>query len=103
LVCVRVWGTVGWVVIGWLSGCWLAQPGWLSGCLSWIRPGAPKPSMVDAFRLGGVIAFLLAGYTLTLPATPPRRTAGARETVAPLEAVKLLRGGTFATYCACVL
>jgi nucleoside transporter len=100
---VRLWGTVGWVVMGWLIGCWLAQPGWLSGCLSWLRPGLPEPSMVDAFRLGGVIAFLLAGYTLTLPATPPRRAPGVRETVAPLEAVKLLRGGTFATYCACAL
>ncbi len=99
---VRLWGTVGWVVIGWVVGYWLAHPGWLSGCLAWLRPDLPEPKMVDAFRLGGFIAFVLAGYTFTLPATPPSPNVRSAAP-APLEAVKLLRGGTFATYCACVL
>jgi MFS family permease len=100
---VRLWGTVGWVAIGWLVGWWLAQPAGLSGCLTRLRPEAPEPRMADAFRLGGIIAFLLAGYTYTLPATPPSRATRPAASLAPLEVVKLLRGGTFATYCACVL
>jgi predicted MFS family arabinose efflux permease len=100
---VRLWGTIGWVAICWLVGFWLASPDWLSAGQTWLRPWAPRPMMVDSFRMGGAIAFLLAGYTLTLPATPPGRKVAPGETVAPLEAIKLLRGGTFATYCACVL
>jgi predicted MFS family arabinose efflux permease len=99
---VRLWGTVGWVAIGWLVGYWLARPEWLSECLAWVRPLTPEPKMVDAFRLGGVIAFIVAGYTFTLPATPPCRQPE-KPAPAPLEAIKLLRGGTFATYCVCVL
>ncbi len=100
---VRLWGTVGWVAICWIVGYWLASPKWLSGGLTWLRPLTPRPMMVDTFRLGGTIALLLAGYTLTLPSTPPGRSTTPAETSAPLEAMKLLRGGSFATYCACVL
>jgi hypothetical protein len=56
----------------------------------------------DAFRIGGTVALLLAGYTLTLPSTPPRR-APRGTPAAPLQALGLLRGGAFATYCACVV
>ena len=101
---VRLWGTLGWVAIGWLVSCWLACPDWLHAWLVWLRPTEPRPVMADAFRLGGVTAFVLAGYTLTLPPTPPQTSPAKRGgPLAPLEAIKLLRGGTFATYCACVL
>jgi predicted MFS family arabinose efflux permease len=94
---VRLWGTVGWMAIGWVVGCWLAVP----ELLGWLRtPEGPRTG--DAFRIGGAVAFLLAGYTLTLPHTPPRRAPGGAR-AAPLQALGLLRGGAFATYCACVL
>jgi MFS family permease len=100
---VRLWGTVGWGVMVLLVSYLLAGPGWLTTCLAYVRPDKPVPGIGDGFRLGGLIAFLLAGYTLTVPTTPPRQPAGARSTAAPLEAMKLLRKGTFATYCACAL
>ena len=101
---VRLWGTIGWVAMGWLVSCWLANPEWVGGCLAWLRPPCPGRCIADGFRLGGVAAFLLAGYTFILPHTPPCKPVGkAGETAAPLEAIKLLRGGAFATYCACVL
>jgi MFS family permease len=77
---VRLWGTVGWIVVGWLLGTWSGDP----------------------LHLGALVAFLLAGYALTLPHTPPR--PGRLDCpAAPVEAVKLLRRGPFAVYCACAL
>jgi predicted MFS family arabinose efflux permease len=99
---VRMWGTLGWMVIGWVIGYWLSAPAWLAEVLAVIRPAAPSAVLPDAFRLGGVTALLMAGYALTLPHTPPRRVPGSR-VLAPLGALGLLRNGAFATYAACVL
>jgi MFS family permease len=86
---VRMWGTAGWMVTGWLIGV-----------LAWLLPGFT--GVADAFRLGGVLAFVLAGYALTLPHTPPRRGGGV-QLLAPLAALKLLRGEAFAVYAVCVV
>ena len=86
---IRLWGTVGWMVPGWLLGVWFSDPewfGWASRCLGL----ESRPSeLADAFRLAGVFAFFLAAWTLVLPPTPPRADAAARW--APLAAVKLLQ------------
>jgi hypothetical protein len=74
--------------------------GWLIGILAWLLPGFT--GVADAFRLGGVLAFVLAGYALTLPHTPPRRGGGV-QLLAPLAALKLLRGEAFAVYAVCVV
>jgi predicted MFS family arabinose efflux permease len=100
---VRLWGTVGWVAVGWLVSGWLAGPGWAGAVLRVLRPELPRPTMDDTFRLGGLAAFLLAGYTLSLPRTPPQKAGPGRGLLAPWEALKMLRGGPLATYCACVL
>jgi predicted MFS family arabinose efflux permease len=78
---VRLWGTVGWVVISWLIGVWSGDP----------------------LHLGAAVAFALAGYALTLPPTPPQHPAEAGKQFAPLEAIALLRRPSFAIYCVCVL
>lgn len=94
---VRMWGTVGWVVPGWLLGYWFSSPPWLSGWLGWVRPDKPFGELADAFRLAGLLAFGLAAYSLTLPHTPPQRRAGTW--FAPLTALRLLHGRAFAIYC----
>lgn len=99
---IRMWGTVGWMVIGWLVGGWLADPEWLEPARRLLRPEAPPARVEDSCRLGTLVAFLLAGYAWSLPATPPGRALPGRR-VAPLEAMKLLRSRTFATYLACAL
>jgi predicted MFS family arabinose efflux permease len=81
---VRMWGTVGWAGVGLLIGAWQ----WLGGVRA------------DAFRIGGLIAFALAWYALTLPTTPPRERAAAR--FAPLRAMGLLRDQTFLVYFLCM-
>ncbi len=80
---VRMWGTVGWVLVGLFVGAWLA------------RTGGPR---ADAFRIGAVLAFALSAYALTLPLTPPRQAAG----FAPLAALSLLGDGTFLVYAVCM-
>jgi predicted MFS family arabinose efflux permease len=83
---VRMWGTVGWMVIGWLISAWLV----------W------NDRLTDAFRIGGLASFVLAGYALLLPPTPPRRTPGATG-FAPLAALSLLRREPFLVYTLCML
>jgi len=98
---VRMWGTVGWVVTSLLLGYWFHDPAWLHGLATWLRPEKPASKLGDAFRLGSLLAFFLASYSLTLPHTPPRHRAGSW--LAPLTALRLLRGRTFAVYCFCSL
>jgi MFS family permease len=88
---VRLWGTVGWMVTGWLIGA-----------LALLWPGAAQAGVRGAFRVGGVLALVLAAYALTLPHTPPRRGGGASP-LAPLAALKLLRRRAFAVYAGCML
>jgi predicted MFS family arabinose efflux permease len=78
---VRMWGTIGWMVISYVVGAWTG----------------------DALHVGAVVAFTLAGYALTLPSTPPRRPADPDKRFAPLEAMGLLRKPSFAIYCACMV
>src|SRR5262249_30416564 len=52
------------------------------------------------FRLGSLLAFVLAAYALTLPHTPPAKLTSSR--LAPLAALRLLRRQDFAVYIASV-
>lgn len=97
---VRMWGTVGWMVPGWLLGYWFCDPDLLDPLLTMLRPAFPDSELADAFRLGGLMAMLLAGYSLTLPHMPPRRQVSAR--IAPLAALRLLRQRDLALYLLCL-
>jgi hypothetical protein len=85
---VRLWGTIGWALPGWLLlGAALAGlPAQGCGC-------------AGLFRAGALFAFVLAGFALTLPPTKPRPAATRRP--APVAALRLLRGRTFAVHCLC--
>jgi MFS family permease len=97
---VRMWGTVGWVVANLLLGYWFSNPAWLRWVAA-VRPGSQQSERADIFRLGGLLAFVLAAYALTLPHTPPARRLGAR--FAPLAALRLMRHRSFAVYAICTL
>lgn len=96
---VRVWGTVGWVVMGLMLGYWLSNPSWVVSLLQRWRPSAPGALLSDQFRLGSGMAFLLACYSLTLKRTPPRKHAD--HLLAPLKALSLLRMRPFAIFLFC--
>lgn len=86
---VRVWGTVGWIVVGIGIGQWLLlrhTPDASAG------EGAVRLSqvagMADSFRLSGLLGVVLGLYCLTLPKTPPQ--AG-KAKFAPFEALGEVR------------
>ncbi|MCI0685181.1 MAG: MFS transporter [Gemmataceae bacterium] len=97
---VRVWGTIGWVAIGWGLHEWFRlRSADITGLLDW----------ADALRLGAGCAGLTAVYAWTLPHTPPlprtERAAVAANWLttaleAPLAALHLFRDRSFAVLCA---
>jgi MFS family permease len=93
---IRLWGTVGWVVSGWLVGYRLSQPAWLGD-----RATAPISGLADAFRIASLLAFALSAYALTLPPTPPQRRLA--DWLAPVAAGRLLCDRPFATFWLCFL
>lgn len=74
---VRMGGTIGWIVVSWPFIFLLGEQ---AGPLEtrWI------------FIVGAILSFALAGYSLTLPHTPPRTDAVGLDRLAWLKAVKLL-------------
>src|SRR5262249_35101474 len=91
---VRMWGTVGWVLPGWLLAFWMG----MEPMVRTLAPDGPVPHLADAFKLAAVLAVIFGFYTLTLPHTPPQRAA---DLAAPLAALRLLRGRAFFIYCLC--
>ena len=71
---VRLWGTVGWMAVGWAVSAVLAGSG--------VRAGRGLP---EAFWIASALALATAFYCRTLPDTPPvvlgdgRRTSSARD------------------------
>ncbi len=74
---VRMGGTVGWIVVSWpfifLIGAQATQEQ-----TRWI------------FLVAAILSFIMAGYSLTLPHTPPRRDVQGLDRLAWLRAMKLL-------------
>jgi predicted MFS family arabinose efflux permease len=78
---VRMWGTVGWMVVGWVLGLWRGDP----------------------LHVGAMIALAVALYGMSLPSTPPKPATGQGHRLAPLQAIKLLKNPSFAIFMLCVL
>jgi hypothetical protein len=96
---VRMWGTVGWMASAWMVSYWFKDPDWLCQLVGWLRPDLPLSERADLFRVGGLMSFVLASYTLTLPHTPPRPSDDGR--LAPLAALQMLRGRQFFVFSLC--
>jgi nucleoside transporter len=75
---VRLWGTIGWIAASWPFVFILTGDAALEG-------------VKYTYLVAGLASLLLAGFSLSLPHTPPRPATGGMETFAWLEAVKLLR------------
>jgi len=102
---VRMGGTIGWILAAWpftfILVDWnkvhTANPqgltNWLGVVLgNGLTGDALKAATVWTFIVAGAASLLLAGFSLTLPHTPPKKkNAGATESLAWLEAMKLLK------------
>ena len=76
---IRVWGTIGWIVVAWCFGyLWLRGSG----------TATVTSRLPDALKLSACISFLLALYGLTLP-NPHRRQEGPIR-ILPLDSLKIL-------------
>lgn len=68
---IRLWGTIGWIAAAW--------------------PYIFFPDRTNMFYFTGIASLLLAGFSLTLPHTPPRPAAPGEGSFAWLKAVKYLQ------------
>jgi nucleoside transporter len=76
---VRLWGTIGWIVVGIGIGQWLLH----SYSAEDVSYG-----MMDAFKLSAILGVIMGVYCFTLPKTPPQTGV---ETSATTEAFKEVR------------
>ncbi len=72
---IRLWGTAGWVVVGWGFGYF------------WIRGGAPGERLPHALIVSGMASLLLACYALSFKPAP--RTAETEPTASYANVVKI--------------
>jgi nucleoside transporter len=76
---IRVWGSIGWIIIGWTFGLWIASTG---------RP------MADCLNLAAVISIVYGVFAFALPHTPPSKSG--TNPLAFLDAVGMLKNPAFA-------
>jgi nucleoside transporter len=84
---VRVWGTIGWIVVGLLLGVGLRE--WLPGVLG------PLGGF-DGMWLGAGLSVVMGLWCLVLPHTPP--AAKGESPIAFLGALKMLKDPQFAVF-----
>jgi hypothetical protein len=102
---VRLWGTIGWIAASWpfifILTDWAKVPSleaaggfvsWLGSALGTPLTGAPlNQGKSWAFIVSGIASLLLAGFSLSLPHTPPKKIVAGENSLAWLEAMKLLK------------
>ena len=79
---IRVFGTIGWIVVGLIVGAWGVE------------------ATASPLLLAAGLSLVMAGYCLTLPPTPPlaRDQRVSLRTVLPLESLHLLRDRSMAIF-----
>jgi nucleoside transporter len=79
---VRVWGTIGWIVVAWtLPMVWLQHDlkwQWMPPFLVGSEVPAVTSRLVDCFKASGLVSAAYGLFCLLLPRTPPQRDAADR-------------------------
>jgi Nucleoside H+ symporter len=101
---VRMGGTIGWILAAWPFTFILVDWGKVhemnpQGIVAWLGAVLGSGLTGDALReatkwtyiVAGIASLLLAAFSLTLPHTPPKPATGGRESLAWLEAMRLLK------------
>jgi MFS family permease len=101
----RLWGTIGWIAASWpfifILTNWAKVPTmeeakgfvpWLGAALGTPLSGAAlNQGKSWAFIVAGIASLILAGFSLVLPHTPPKKIIEGENSLAWLEAMKLLK------------
>ncbi len=87
---IRLWGTIGWIVVILLFGAWLG----LAHVAGMAKILPHLPDVGDCLIAAGVLSLIMAGYSLLLPHTPP--SPKVESPLAFLTAIKLARFPSFA-------
>lgn len=85
---VRLWGTIGWILVGIGIGQWLLHRHTPAGASPEVVMAAQAAGKADAFRLSAVLGLLMGLYCFTLPKTPPMRGAKKNATVEALGQIR---------------
>jgi nucleoside transporter len=85
---IRLWGTIGWIIVGIGIGQWLLHRHTPADATAAQVALAQSKGMADAFRLSGILGIVMGVFCLTLPHTPPAR---GRQRNATLEALGVIR------------
>jgi nucleoside transporter len=101
---VRLWGTIGWmaasipfvfILVDWAKVPSLSEAGfvnWVGGVLASPLSGAALTNGVKyTFMAAGAASLVLAAFSMNLPHTPPKKVEHGEDSLAWLEAMKLLR------------
>ncbi len=100
---VRVWGTIGWIIVNWCFSLYLItcagtslgfQASGAHFSLSWEGLAPAEWRVGDALAAAAIVSLLMGVYCFTLPNTPPSKQA--KNPYAFLEAIKLIANRNFA-------
>ncbi|MBL8860009.1 MAG: MFS transporter [Planctomycetes bacterium] len=86
---VRLWGTIGWIVVGIAVGQWLLHHHTPAGDPPQAAlDAAYAAGRADAFRLSAILGAIMGVFSFTLPHTPPMRGAQKNATFEALGEIK---------------
>ena len=85
---VRVWGTIGWILVGIGVGQWLLrQHTPVEGTPEAVQ-AALDAGRADAFKLSGILGILMGVFCFFLPRTPPQRSTNKSATAAAFGSIR---------------
>ncbi|MFT5154838.1 MAG: nucleoside transporter, partial [Planctomycetota bacterium] len=85
---VRLWGTLGWIVVGLLMGHWLAIAHTPEGLDETATLAAQVAGKADAFRLSAILGLVMGCFCFSLPHTPPSASGEKNATVEAMKSVR---------------